>query len=71
MLKENGEDIYKLVHEEKGHFYICGDARNMAKEVHLALVEIISKFGGKSKEEAEKYVTELQKSGKYQTDVWY
>lgn len=71
LLKDNGEDVYKLIHEEKGHFYICGDARNMAKEVHSALVDIISQYGGKTKEESEKFVTELQKSGKYQTDVWY
>ena len=56
---------------EKGaYFYVCGDANRMAKDVHEALVSIVEQQGGKSREEAENYVSELRKNKRYQRDVY-
>ncbi|EWH10428.1 sulfite reductase (NADPH) flavoprotein subunit alpha [Catenovulum agarivorans DS-2] len=56
---------------EKGaYFYVCGDANRMAKDVHEALVTIVEQQGGKSREEAENYVSELRKNKRYQRDVY-
>ena len=56
---------------EKGaHFYVCGDASRMAKDVHSTLVEIISPHGKLSSEDAENYLKTMKKDKRYQRDVY-
>jgi len=56
--------------ENGAYFYVCGDARYMANDVQNALCEIIMEQGGKTKEEAEKYISLLQTNRRYIADVW-
>jgi sulfite reductase (NADPH) flavoprotein alpha-component len=42
----------------------------MAKDVHTALIEIISEQGKLSLEDAEEYLTELRQAKRYQRDVY-
>ena len=56
--------------EEGAHFYVCGDARRMAKDVDAALHEIIVSAGGRTPEDAAQYVATLKSAGRYQRDVY-
>jgi sulfite reductase (NADPH) flavoprotein alpha-component len=56
--------------EEGAHFYVCGDASRMAKDVDAALHEVIRSAGGKTEDEAAAIVAELKKSKRYQRDVY-
>jgi sulfite reductase (NADPH) flavoprotein alpha-component len=53
-------------------FYVCGDARHMAKDVHQALIEIAQKQGGLSAEAAAEYVnvTLMKTEKRYLRDVY-
>src|SRR6266516_4577190 len=44
---ENAAEIWKWLEAEGGHFFVCGDARRMAKDVDAALRQIIQEQGGK------------------------
>jgi sulfite reductase (NADPH) flavoprotein alpha-component len=66
---ENGKDLFAWL-EEGAHFYVCGDAARMAKDVDLALHQIIEKEGGKTPEAAAEYVEALKKSKRYKRDVY-
>ncbi|MGB0373277.1 MAG: assimilatory sulfite reductase (NADPH) flavoprotein subunit [Opitutales bacterium] len=66
---EKAKEIYAWL-EEGAYFYVCGDASRMAKDVNTALINIVAKEGGKSIEDATKYVKELQKAKRYQRDVY-
>ncbi|WP_019613636.1 assimilatory sulfite reductase (NADPH) flavoprotein subunit [Psychromonas ossibalaenae] len=68
-LKENANEVYQWL-EDGAHFYVCGDANRMAKDVHTALIEIISEQGNKSLEDAEQKLNELRKAKRYQRDVY-
>lgn len=68
-LKENAEDVYQWL-QDGAHFYVCGDANRMAKDVHTALIEIISEQGNKSLDDAEQELNELRKAKRYQRDVY-
>jgi sulfite reductase (NADPH) flavoprotein alpha-component len=68
MLEQSAE-LYAWL-EKGAYFYVCGDATRMAADVHEALVSIVEKHGGKSREAAEAYVEDLKKSKRYQRDVY-
>ncbi|MFC3093631.1 assimilatory sulfite reductase (NADPH) flavoprotein subunit [Alteromonas sediminis] len=68
-LLEQGEDVYSWL-EQGAHFYVCGDANHMAKDVEQALISIVEKHGKKSPEDAKKYIVELRKAKRYQKDVY-
>ncbi|MBV6497868.1 MAG: Sulfite reductase [NADPH] flavoprotein alpha-component [Prosthecobacter sp.] len=56
--------------EEGAYFYVCGDAKRMAKDVDEALRQIIQSQGGRSAEEAAQYVAEMKKTRRYARDVY-
>ncbi|MEC8324514.1 MAG: assimilatory sulfite reductase (NADPH) flavoprotein subunit [Pseudomonadota bacterium] len=68
-LREKGEEVFAWL-EKGAHFYICGDANRMAKDVHQALIDIIKAHGGKDDEQAESYLKELRSNNRYQKDVY-
>jgi sulfite reductase (NADPH) flavoprotein alpha-component len=68
-LWENGEAVYQWL-EEGAHFYICGDMKNMARAVQDNLSKIVEKHGLLSKEQAQEYVDNLEKTKRLQLDVY-
>ena len=54
------------------YFYVCGDAKHMAKDVHQALIDIAQKEGGLSPEAAAQYVnvTLMRTERRYLRDVY-
>lgn len=69
LMKENKEEIWKLL-ESGGHVYVCGDARNMARDVHDVLTNILKELGGMDDTKAADYIKKLQNKGRYSCDVW-
>ncbi|XP_056329063.1 P450 (cytochrome) oxidoreductase b isoform X2 [Danio aesculapii] len=70
LLKNNKEAVWKLVHTDNAHIYICGDARNMARDVQTAFYEIAEELGGMSRTQAVDYIKKLMTKGRYSQDVW-
>lgn len=68
-LKENGKEVFEWL-EQGAHFYICGDALRMAKDVETTLLALVAEHGNKTEAEAKEYVTNLRKSKRYQKDVY-
>lgn len=52
------------------HFYVCGDAKNMARDVHAALVRAFQTVKGLSAADAEAHVAGLERAKRYQQDVY-
>lgn len=68
-MMERAVDIWEWL-EEGAHFYVCGDASRMAKDVHQALLDIAVEQGGKSPDDAKTWLNDLRKAGRYQRDVY-
>jgi sulfite reductase (NADPH) flavoprotein alpha-component len=66
---EHSEEIYAWL-EEGAHFYVCGDAARMAKDVDVALHHIVEKEGAKTPEGAAEYVEAMRKQKRYKRDVY-
>jgi sulfite reductase (NADPH) flavoprotein alpha-component len=66
---ENAKDLFEWL-ENGAIFYVCGDAQRMAKDVDLALHQIVEQAGGKTPEQAKEYVEALKKEKRYRKDVY-
>ncbi|MFP4977199.1 sulfite reductase subunit alpha [Paenibacillus sp. CN-4] len=66
---EHGAEIWAWL-QEGAHFYVCGDARQMAKEVDAALKKVIRQHGGMTEDEANDYVKEMSLTKRYARDVY-
>ena len=64
-----GADVWRWL-DDGAHFYVCGDATRMAKDVDAALTSIIEKHGGMSHEKAHEYKKELVAEKRYVRDVY-
>ncbi len=68
-MREKARDLYAWL-QDGAHFYVCGDEKRMAHDVHQALVDIVAEQGGLSAPDAEAWVKQLQKDRRYQRDVY-
>jgi sulfite reductase (NADPH) flavoprotein alpha-component len=66
---ERAREIWAWL-EEGAHFYVCGDAKRMAKDVDAALKQIVAEQGGMTADAAAAYVSNLTKSKRYSRDVY-
>ena len=56
---------------EKGaSIYICGDEKNMAKDVHQAIRNVLVKEQNLTEEDAESYLKQMKKDKRYQRDLY-
>jgi sulfite reductase (NADPH) flavoprotein alpha-component len=70
-MHENAAEFWKWL-QEGAYFYICGDAKRMAKDVHQMLITIAQEQGGLSPEAAKEYieVTLAKTEKRYLKDVY-
>jgi len=68
-LIEKAAEVFALL-EEGAHVYVCGDATDMAPDVHEALINIVSIQKNMGREAAEAYVRKLQSDRRYHRDVY-
>jgi sulfite reductase (NADPH) flavoprotein alpha-component len=69
-MKENAAEIWKWIDAEGAHFFVCGDAKRMAKDVDAMLRKIVQEHGGKSVDQANEYVEKLKSDKRYKRDVY-
>jgi len=70
-MEEEGPELWRWL-EKGAYFYVCGDAKRMAKDVHASLLKIVSQHGGKTPEQAEEWVsvTFAKTEKRYLKDVY-
>jgi sulfite reductase (NADPH) flavoprotein alpha-component len=68
-MQAQARDLYAWL-QDGAHFYVCGDAERMARDVHQALIDIVAEQGEMPVERASEYVQDLQRSRRYQRDVY-
>jgi sulfite reductase (NADPH) flavoprotein alpha-component len=68
-MREVGRDLWAWL-ADGAYVYVCGDAKNMAKDVERALTDIVAQYGARSSDEAAAFLADLKKLGRYQQDVY-
>lgn len=66
---EQGEELWRWL-VAGAHFYVCGDASQMAKDVENTLKQVAQTFGGMSADEANAWLAAMARENRYQRDVY-
>ncbi len=66
---ENAVELWEWI-KGGAFFYVCGDAKRMARDVDLALHQVIEREGKMTSEAAVEYVKQMRKQKRYQKDVY-
>lgn len=56
----NAAEICKWLDAEGAHFFVCGDARRMPKDVDAALRKIVQEEGGKTEQQTKRLRRETE-----------
>jgi sulfite reductase (NADPH) flavoprotein alpha-component len=68
-MAENAAELYAWL-ERGAYFYVCGDASRMAKDVELALLDVIANGSNSTPDHAAEYLAAMKKQKRYQRDVY-
>ncbi len=68
-MAEAAPDLWRWL-QDGAHFYVCGDAARMAKDVDTALRGIAQSEGGMNADQARDWIVALARQGRYQRDVY-
>jgi NADPH-ferrihemoprotein reductase len=62
-LQEHGQQMWDYL-QQGGYIYVCGDAKNMARDVQHTFVLFAQTYGGKDEDAANAYIKQLRTSGR-------
>lgn len=68
-MRENAAELWAWL-DRGASFFVCGDAKRMAKDVDTALHDIVAEQGGMPPDQAAAYVKQMKKDRRYQRDVY-
>ena len=68
-MQEQARELYAWL-ERGAYFYVCGDATRMAKDVELALLDVIARGSNGTLDHAAEYLAGMKKQKRYQRDVY-
>ncbi|XP_039982355.1 methionine synthase reductase [Xiphias gladius] len=66
----NSQYITEILLKQNGYLYVCGDAKNMAKDLNDTLIEMIKRELQVDQLEAMKRLAELREEKRYLQDIW-
>lgn len=69
-IKSNAEQVLQLIYNQKAVIYVCGDAKNMAKDVNQTFMKILQEKKEMTESEAKSFITKMRLERRYLEDVW-
>ncbi len=68
-MKAEAADLWRWL-QDGAHFYVCGDASRMARDVDTALRDIAITQGGLTPDQSKDWIVALARQGRYLRDVY-
>jgi len=69
LILEKGQKFFSWI-QNNATIYVCGDAKQMAKSVEKAILDVFQKHGQMTEEESKAFLKELRRSKRYLCDVY-
>ncbi|PSN74632.1 NADPH dependent diflavin oxidoreductase-like protein 1 [Corynespora cassiicola Philippines] len=70
LVRQQSEPVYNALVRNNGIIYICGSSGKMPQAVREALIESFQSHGSLSRDEAEAYLVDMEKKGRYKQETW-
>ncbi|XP_057654372.1 NADPH--cytochrome P450 reductase [Diorhabda carinulata] len=70
LLEKQADEVWKIIGDNNGHVYICGDAKSMATDVRAILTKILQDKGSMTEEQASAYLKKMETQKRLSADVW-
>ncbi|KAB0800330.1 hypothetical protein PPYR_06071 [Photinus pyralis] len=70
LIRQHNESFVNKIVRENAVVYVCGDAKNMVKQVSSTIVNCLTDVMSWSQSDAEGYMKQLQNTNRYIQDVW-
>ncbi|XP_019865279.1 NADPH--cytochrome P450 reductase isoform X2 [Aethina tumida] len=70
LLEKEAEEVWRIIGENNGHLYICGDAKNMAADVRNVILKILQEKGQMTEQKAQEYLKKMETQKRLSADVW-
>ena len=70
IVKDQGRNLYRLLHDLKGIVFVCGSSGNMPTAVRATLTDVVREQGAISQTEAESYLGMMDREGRYKQETW-
>ncbi|XP_044733149.1 NADPH--cytochrome P450 reductase isoform X2 [Chrysoperla carnea] len=70
LLEKDSDEIWRVIGENNGHIYICGDARSMALDVRNIITKVVMEKGNMTEPQAVAYIKKMESQKRYSSDVW-
>ncbi|KAF8430038.1 sulfite reductase flavoprotein alpha-component [Tirmania nivea] len=74
LVREHGDEVFRLLYDERGTVAVCGSSGRMPQAVREALVEVLERGGaegrGMEREEAERYLGGMEREGRFKQETW-
>ncbi|XP_077996857.1 methionine synthase reductase-like [Glandiceps talaboti] len=69
-MKSHQTELAQLVLDKNGIIYVCGDAKNMARDVNQTWTEILANYMEVSLDESKMLLTKIREERRYLEDIW-
>ncbi|KAF2875058.1 hypothetical protein BDV95DRAFT_626601 [Massariosphaeria phaeospora] len=70
LVRGHSARVYDALANKDGLVYICGSSGKMPQAVREALIEVFQSHSGRTREEAEAYLVDMEKKGRYKQETW-
>ncbi|KAF8476948.1 electron transfer flavoprotein beta-subunit [Kalaharituber pfeilii] len=70
VIREQAEEVHRLLHDKNGIVYVCGSSGRMPQAVREALIEVFQGPGGMDRDAAEAYLVGMERTGRYRQETW-
>ncbi|KAF2819368.1 NADPH dependent diflavin oxidoreductase-like protein 1 [Ophiobolus disseminans] len=70
LVRQEPAKVYDALAKKDGIVYICGSSGKMPQAIREALIEVFQSEGEMEREDAEKYLVGMEKSGRYKQETW-
>jgi sulfite reductase (NADPH) flavoprotein alpha-component len=68
-MRENAAELWRWF-QDGAHFFVCGDATRMARDVDTALRQMAATEGGLTEAQARDWIVSLARQGRYKRDIY-
>ncbi|KAG8525691.1 uncharacterized protein KY384_000451 [Bacidia gigantensis] len=70
VVRAQRSEIFRLLHDLEGTVFVCGSSGKMPAAVRVALTDVFQSCSAMNEEQAQGYLAQMERSGRYKQETW-